>query len=201
MPAASDDFYALLGIEATADDVTLRRAWRRLALEWHPDRAGPEATATFQKILAAYTVLSDPEARAAYDRRRGAAGRRAPAVMLRRLSGPLAALLACGIARRGNEDLIDLHLTAAEAAEGGMATISMRVPVRCTACTDVAVGVAGARLLCDRCAGTREVEELYSAWLSVRPGTVDGAILRPSVPLRGMLRPVIFRVRLTKVDG
>ena len=65
-----DDYYALLGIDAEADGAELRRAWRRLALRWHPDRAGPGATATFQKILAAYTVLSDPVARAAYDRRR-----------------------------------------------------------------------------------------------------------------------------------
>jgi molecular chaperone DnaJ len=69
---SSDDCYALLGIDAEADGAELRRAWRRLALRWHPDRAGPGATATFQKILAAYTMLSDPVARAAYDRRRGA---------------------------------------------------------------------------------------------------------------------------------
>jgi DnaJ-class molecular chaperone len=38
---------ALLGIDAEADRAELRRAWRRLALRWHPDRAGPGATATF----------------------------------------------------------------------------------------------------------------------------------------------------------
>src|SRR3954471_9293709 len=67
----SDDYYALLGVEANADDDALRRAWRQLAARWHPDRAGAAATATFQQLSAAYTVLSDPAARAAYDRRRG----------------------------------------------------------------------------------------------------------------------------------
>ena len=75
----SDDYYALLGIGADADAQELRRAWRRLVLRWHPDRAGPGATATFQAISAAYAVLSDPGARAAYDRRRGTTARRAEA--------------------------------------------------------------------------------------------------------------------------
>src|SRR5689334_10291599 len=114
---ASEDYYALLGVNADADDGTLRRAFRRLALRWHPDRAGPGATAMFQKLSAAYNVLADPLARAAYDRRRRTTARssggspspatsappaterrRAPGVMLTRLSGPLNSLLACGVA-------------------------------------------------------------------------------------------------------
>src|SRR6187200_3047650 len=126
---SAGDYYALLGVDAEADTAELLRAWRQLALRWHPDRAGPGATATFQKLLDAYTVLSDPVARAAYDRRRGAparssvesqrapsaATRSAPAVMLRRLSGPLNSLLACGVARRAEDDVIELFLNAQEA--------------------------------------------------------------------------------------
>src|SRR5690242_12586907 len=129
-----DDYYSLLGIEEDAGAAQLRRVWRRLALRWHPDRAGPEATVTFQKIAAAYAVLSDPVARAAYDRRRGTTGnrpaaaraqpaaprRRAPGVMLFRVSGPLNALLTCGIARRAGGDVIELILNAEEAGQGGM---------------------------------------------------------------------------------
>ena len=75
MPARPDhDYYALLGVEATADAEALRRAWRRLAARWHPDRAGVGATAVFQQLSAAYAVLSDPLARAAYDRRRRRVG-------------------------------------------------------------------------------------------------------------------------------
>jgi len=73
---SADDYYGLLGIDAAADGAELRRAWHRLALRWHTDRAGPGAKARFQKILAAYMVLSDPVDRAAYDRRRGAPARR-----------------------------------------------------------------------------------------------------------------------------
>ena len=134
-----DDYYILLGIDATANGTALRRAWRRLAVRWHPDRAGHAATATFQKIQAAYAVLSDPARRAAYDCARSGAppiptGRRVPSVMIRRLSGNLKGLLACGFARRAADDVIELLLNAEEASDGGMITIAMRVRARCPAC-------------------------------------------------------------------
>ena len=179
--------------------------WRRLALRWHPDHAGPGATAMFQKLSAAYEVLSDAVARAAYDRRRGRAAhrtrggtdaappatprRRAPGIMLARLSGSLNVLLSCGVARHAEGDIIELFLSAREAAQGGMITISMRVPVRCPAC--------GARAAsCSRCEGQGTVEELFSAWLAVPPEVTDGTILLPSALLRGMVRPVRFRTRV-----
>lgn len=188
-----DDYYTLLGIASTADAAELRRAWRRLAVRWHPDRAGYAATATFQEILAAYTVLSDPTKRAAYDRVRSGAvtGRRAPSVMLRRVSGSLKALLACGIAQIAEDEVIDLFLTAQESSGGGMVTISMRVPVRCPACS------ASTTASCAKCGSKRAIDELFSAWLAVPPGVGDGAILAPSALLPGMIRPVSFRVRLS----
>jgi len=189
-----DDYYALLGIRANADGTQLRRAWRRLAVRWHPDRAGQAATATFQKLQAAYAVLSDPTKRAAYDRARSGAppistGRRAPSVMLRRLSGHLKALLASGFARHAADDVIELFLNAQEASEGGMITIAMRVQARCPVCA------GDAAQLCDTCGSTRILDELFSAWLAVPPGVSDGAVLKPSALLPGM-RPVSFRVRL-----
>src|SRR5689334_17154830 len=106
------DYYALLGVHPEIGFAELRRVWRRLANRWHPDHAGHGATATFQAISVAYEVLSDPVARAAYDRRRGAPRslsaksptsttprRKAPGVALRRLCGPLNSLVACGVAR------------------------------------------------------------------------------------------------------
>ena len=66
---SADDYYALLGVHESADAEELRKAWRKPALRWHPDRAGDVTKATFQRLSAAYTVLSDPIARAAYDRR------------------------------------------------------------------------------------------------------------------------------------
>jgi molecular chaperone DnaJ len=209
IPDPSDDYYALLGIDEGTDAAQLRRVWRRLALRWHPDHAGPGATATFQKLSAAYEVLSDTVARAAYDRRRGRAAhrtstradaapaappatsrRRAPGVMLARLCGSLNVLLSCGVARWTEGDIIELLLSAREAEQGGMVTISMRVPVRCIACGGRNVAS------CSRCEGQGTVEELFSAWLAVPPEARDGTILLPSALLRGMVRPVRFRTRV-----
>ena len=188
-----DDYYALLGIDQKAGRAELRRAWRRLVLQWHPDRAGTGATETFLKIQSAYAVLADPVSRAAYDRRQGtprtAPRGRTPGVRLSRLSSPLNGLLACGIAQRTGGDIIELFLNEDEAATGGMVTIPMRVPVRCPACA------ANPKAACDKCGGTRIVDDLFSAWLAVPPGVLDGEILPPSAYLPGMINRVLFRAR------
>lgn len=67
---AARDFYAVLGLsrEATPDD--LKKAYRRIAFECHPDRnpGNAEAAQRFKEASEAYQVLSDPEKRARYDR-------------------------------------------------------------------------------------------------------------------------------------
>jgi hypothetical protein len=111
-------------------------------------------------------------------------------VLLHRLSGPLNALLACGVARPAGEGMIELFLDAREAADGGMVSVSMRVPVHCPSCA------ARPGETCARCGNQRTIEELFSAWLAIPPGVADGAVLNPSALLDGMVRPVAFRARL-----
>jgi molecular chaperone DnaJ len=64
------DYYEILGLERSADAAELKRAYRRLAMELHPDRnpGNHEAEAKFKEASEAYQVLSDPEKRAMYDR-------------------------------------------------------------------------------------------------------------------------------------
>jgi hypothetical protein len=104
--------------------------------------------------------------------------------------GPLNSLIACGVVRRIGDDTIEIFPSAQEAATGGMVTISLRVPIRCPACAGNPVAS------CNRCANSRTIEELFSAWLALPPGVTDGTVLTPSAVLLGMLRPVTFRVRL-----
>src|SRR3954452_82242 len=75
------EFYSVLGVERTASDDDIKKAYRRLAMQYHPDRNGgsKEAEEKFKEITEAYDVLRDATKRAAYDRYgeaglRGAAG-------------------------------------------------------------------------------------------------------------------------------
>ena len=64
------DYYALLQVSRDADDRTIKAAYRRLAMECHPDRNGgcQDSEAKFKAISEAYECLKDPQKRAAYDR-------------------------------------------------------------------------------------------------------------------------------------
>jgi DnaJ-class molecular chaperone len=75
------DHYETLQVSRTAEPEVIDKAYRALALKYHPDRVSgqdrDEATRRFQRISEAYSVLSDPARRAAYDRTLPAEGARA----------------------------------------------------------------------------------------------------------------------------
>jgi len=64
------DYYELLGVDRKASDAVIKKAYRRLAMQYHPDRnpgKEKEATEKFKEINEAYSVLGDPEKRKQYD--------------------------------------------------------------------------------------------------------------------------------------
>ena len=69
-------FYVVLGVPPTENPSGIRRAFRELALRYHPDRAGAQSTPYFQELVNAYRVLSDPLLRASYDEGLERAGER-----------------------------------------------------------------------------------------------------------------------------
>lgn len=68
MIIAKKDYYEILGIAKGASDDEIKKAYRKLALKFHPDKnRAPNAKDAFQKISTAFACLSDPEKRKIYD--------------------------------------------------------------------------------------------------------------------------------------
>ena len=63
------DYYKILGVNKNATDAEIKSAFRKLALQYHPDKNpdNPQAEEMFKEINEAYQVLSDPEKRRKYD--------------------------------------------------------------------------------------------------------------------------------------
>src|SRR5205807_1778098 len=64
------DLYQVLGVARGADETELKKAYRQLAMQFHPDRnpGDKQAEERFKEVSQAYSVLSDPDKRAQYDR-------------------------------------------------------------------------------------------------------------------------------------
>jgi molecular chaperone DnaJ len=145
--AAKRDYYEVLGVSRNADAEELKKAFRRLALKYHPDRnAGdPEAAEKFKEITEAYDVLSDPEKRQRYDRygHAGLEGVRMPDFSNPQsafdLFGDLFSDLFGGSRlrsgpRAGRDLLYELELSLPEAARGCKRTLTFPREELCPDC-------------------------------------------------------------------
>jgi molecular chaperone DnaJ len=208
-----EDHYTVLGLTRSVGGAEIRRAYRLLALRHHPDRAGPEGTATFQRIAEAYRVLSDPALRstydAMYDARRpetphpvgvsdpfaatAARRRTESAALIARLCGTLAALEARKIARVHPGGLIDLHVTAAEARAGGVAAISLPLTIPCPTCGGIADPTT---VWCKRCQFEGSVVEEVTLCLPIPEQAPDGMTFNLELARLGDLPPMAVRIRV-----
>lgn len=154
MPTTHQDYYTVLGVPRDADDQAIKRAFRKLAFEYHPDRnKEPGAEDRFKDISEAYAVLSDPEKRAAFDagEARGASVSASQDIFsnidFRDLFSGLGFDFAGagrfdhfmrqhrrGRASRGANLEAELQVSLQRVATGGNESLHVRRPTVCTAC-------------------------------------------------------------------
>lgn len=157
------EYYEVLEVARTASDAELKRAFRRLALKWHPDQNPGDVAAEerFKEVGEAYAVLSDGDKRAAYDRMGHAAfergGQGFPGVG-EVVETILSEILGRRPKRAAGRDLrYTLELTLGEAARGVERTIRFPTRKDCPTCKGSGARRGAGLATCPACHGRGEV--------------------------------------------
>ena len=183
---AKRDYYQVLGIDRGADAKAIKSAYRKLAMEHHPDRNPGDKTAEekFREATEAYDVLKDDQKRAAYDRfghdafQQGGMG-----------GGPGAGPGAAGFSdifdemfsdfmgggrgggrtNKGNDLRFNMELTLEEAFTGGSRSISIPVAVSCDGCKGSGAKPGTSAVKCSSCGGRGKVRAQQGFFTIERP--------------------------------
>ncbi len=190
-----NDFYTILGVPRDASDDEIKQAYRRLAMQHHPDRNGgsKEAEEKFKELTEAYDVLRDAQKRAAYDRYgeaglKGAGGggaqyhhvdlSEALNIFMRDFGlGDLFGGAGMGRQqngpRAGADTKVEVRLTLAEVATGVSKSLKLKLLDPCDRCSGSGAENGSQPTRCPTCAGTGEVRRaqrsFFGNFVSVGP--------------------------------
>jgi molecular chaperone DnaJ len=169
------DYYELLEVQRGADDTTIKSSYRRLAMQWHPDKNPGDANAEqrFKAISEAYDCLKDPQKRAAYDRFGHAAFRQGGGgagpqdfggfsdifenIFGEFMGGGRGGGRGRGGAQRGQDLRYDLEMTLEEAFTGKAATLTVEVAAACEPCAGSGAKPGTSARQCTTCGGQGRV--------------------------------------------
>lgn len=178
------DYYGILGVSKNATDQEIKRAYRKLARELHPDvNPSEDAQHKFSEVTTAYEVLSDPQKRKIVDlggdpmdNGAGAGAARDPFAGFGGLGDIMDAFFgaATGGARGrgprsrvqpGSDALIRLQLTLEECATGVNKQITVDTAILCDRCRGAGTAEGGSVVTCDTCGGQGEVQSVQRSFL------------------------------------
>jgi len=178
------DFYVVLGVQRDCSEADIKKAYRKLAMECHPDRNNGDKTAEekFKLVTEAYEVLRDPEKRAAYDRyghqgMRGGGGAGFSSMHFDLSEALMVFMRDFGIGggsggsafeslfggggrrdrRRGHDIKVGLKLTLAEVASGTTKTVRIKSLDSCPECAGTGARSGTQPVPCGTCGGSGEV--------------------------------------------
>lgn len=187
------DYYELLGLQKGATDVEIKKAYRTLAMKYHPDRnpGNAEAELKFKEVTEAYEVLKDSQKRAAYDRYGHAAfaqgagaggfggfnfdfgggsgagfGSIFEDIFSEFMGGARRSRQQEGV--RGADIRYDLEITLEEAYKGLTKEIEIQTAVKCEDCHGTGAAEGSKAETCDTCHGTGRVRRQAGFFIEER---------------------------------
>ena len=172
------DYYGLLGVRREASAEEIKKAYRRIARELHPDvNPDPEAQERFKDVTKAYEVLSDPEKREVVDlggdplapgggaNFGGGAGFGGLGDIMDAFFGASSARGPRSRVRQGADALIRLDLDLAETAFGVTRDLTVDTAVVCSTCSGAGTAQGTHPATCDTCGGRGEVQSVQRSFL------------------------------------
>jgi molecular chaperone DnaJ len=176
MAATGRDYYEVLGVQRTATEAEVKKAFRSLARELHPDVSDdPDAEERFKEVVEAYEVLSNAERRQLYDRF-GHAGLRSrgftpTAFDLGTLGDLFSAFFGDDLfgvgarprgAARGADIAAEVEIELVEAAHGARRDVPFQVAVACPTCGGSGAEPGTSPVACPACGGSGRLQEVSS---------------------------------------
>jgi molecular chaperone DnaJ len=178
---ASRDYYAILGVSRTATPEEIKKAYRKLARELHPDiNPSADAQERFKDVTSAYEVLSDPQKRQMHDLGAdplsasggGGAGAAGPfggfSDIMDAFFGGAGGMGSRGPRSRvqpGADALIRIELDLADTAFGTTRDITLDTAIRCTKCAGAGTAAGTHPETCQTCSGRGEVQSVQRSLL------------------------------------